>query len=84
MVFEQCLTILEVPVEAALGDAAAFGQNFDTDPGDPFFGQEIEGSAHPVLSVQRLARQAGRFSACFTGWHDGVCGSGLTACFFIH
>ena len=49
---QQILTILEMPVKTALGDAAALGQHFDAQTGDALPGEHLDGPLDPVSTVE--------------------------------
>ena len=57
---EQVVDTLEVPVEAALGDAEPFGDARHGDGRDAAFGQALQRRTLPVAAAQTLAFAGGR------------------------
>ena len=66
---EQFLTVAEVPVEAALGDAATLGEHLDAQARQSFFGEHIVCGLDPGFPVQ-----------CLTGCSGAILGIGGLHC----
>jgi hypothetical protein len=49
---QQVVTVLEVPVETALGHAAALGQHLDSQAAEAIAGQHFDGAFDPVSTVK--------------------------------
>jgi len=52
---EEILAVLEVPVEAALGDTEVLGQNLDAQARNPMLGEHVDGAFDPVVAVELCA-----------------------------
>jgi hypothetical protein len=52
---EQVAAILEVPVEAAFGHFEMLGQQFDTQSGNAFLGEQFDRGDDPCFAVELVA-----------------------------
>jgi len=55
----QCVPVLEVPVEAALGDFQALGQHLHAQAGNAVFRQDGEGGVDPGVAIEAGAGRGG-------------------------
>jgi hypothetical protein len=62
---EQGLTVLEVPVETALGDPAALGQNFHPQAADALVGEDVDCLIHPAFGSSWVRGATARLRVCW-------------------